>query len=86
MAAAEYAKSQGRDEILFFAVDYPEDARRAIQEGTLTATVSQSPALLSELAVDAADKAIRGEAIEPRIIINTPVVTKDNVEQMPADY
>lgn len=86
VAAAEYAKAQGRDEILFFAVDYPEDARRAIQEGTLTATVSQSPALLSELAVDAADKAIRGEKIEPKIIINTPVVTKDNVEQMPADY
>jgi ABC-type sugar transport system substrate-binding protein len=86
VAAAEYAKSQGRDEILFFAVDYPEDARRAIKEGTLTATVSQSPALLSQLAIEAADKAIKGEKIEPSIIIKTPVVTKDNVEQMPADY
>ena len=86
VAAAEYAKAQGRDEILFFAVDYPEDARRAIQEGTLTATVSQSPALLSELAVEAADKAVRGEAIDAKIIIKTPLVTKDNVEQMPADY
>ena len=86
VAAAEYAKSQGRDEILFFAVDYPEDARRAIQEGTLTATVSQSPALLSELAVDAADKALRGEMVDQKIIIKTPLVTKDNVEEMPADY
>lgn len=86
VAAAEYAKSQGRDEILFFAVDYPEDARRAIQEGTLTATVSQSPALLSELAVNAADKALRGEAVDQKIIIKTPLVTKDNVEEMPADY
>ncbi|HEV7250164.1 MAG TPA: sugar ABC transporter substrate-binding protein [Shinella sp.] len=86
VAAAEYAKSQGRDEILFFAVDYPEDARRAIQEGTLTATVSQSPALLSELAVDAADKALRGETVDQKIIIKTPLVTKDNVEEMPADY
>ncbi|MDX3973831.1 sugar ABC transporter substrate-binding protein [Shinella sp.] len=86
VAAAEYAKSQGRDEILFFAVDYPEDARRAIQEGTLTATVSQSPALLSELAVNAADKALRGETVDQKIIIKTPLVTKDNVEEMPADY
>jgi ABC-type sugar transport system substrate-binding protein len=86
VAAAEYAKSQGRNEILFFAVDYPEDARRAIKEGSLTATVSQSPALLSELAVEAADKAIKGEKVEPKIIIKTPVITKDNVEQMPADY
>lgn len=86
VAAAEYAKSQGREEILFFAVDYPEDARRAIQEGTLTATVSQSPALLSELAVNAADKALRGETVDQKIIIKTPLVTKDNVEEMPADY
>lgn len=86
VAAAEYAKAQGRDEILFFAVDYPEDARRAIEEGTLTATVSQSPALLSELAVEAADKAVRGEAVDAKIIIETPLITKDNVEQMPADY
>lgn len=86
VAAAEYAKSQGREEILFFAVDYPADARQAIEEGTLTATVSQSPALLSKLAVEAADKAIKGQSVEPRIIIETPLVTKDNVEQMPADY
>jgi ABC-type sugar transport system substrate-binding protein len=86
VAAAEYAKSQGRDEVKFIAVDYPEDARRAIKEGTLTATVSQSPALLSKLAVEAADKAIRGEKVEPRIIIKNTLVTKDNVEQVPADY
>ncbi|MBB3396042.1 sugar ABC transporter substrate-binding protein [Rhizobium sp. BK060] len=86
VAAAEYAKSQGRDEVKFFAVDYPEDARRAIKEGTLTATVSQSPAKLSELAVQAADKAIRGEKVEPKIIIDNTLITKDNVEQIQADY
>jgi len=86
VAAAEYAKSQGRTEVKFFAVDYPEDARRAIKEGTLTATVSQSPAMLSKLAVEAADKAIRGEKVEPQIIIDNTLVTKANVEQVPADY
>lgn len=86
VAAAEYAKSQGRDEVKFFAVDYPEDARRAIKEGTLTATVSQSPALLSKLAVEAADKAVRGEKVEPEIIIDNTLITKDNVDKVPADY
>ncbi len=86
VAAAEYAKAQGRDEVMFFAVDYPEDARRAIKEGTLTATVSQSPALLSKLAVEAADKAIRGEKVEPKIIIQNTLITKNNVEQVSADY
>jgi ABC-type sugar transport system substrate-binding protein len=86
VAAAEYAKQHGRDEVMFFAVDYPEDARRAIQEGTLTATVSQSPALLSKLAVEAADKAVRGDKVEPQIIIQNTLISKDNVEQVPADY
>ena len=35
--------SQGRDEVLFLGIDYPEDARRAIQEGTLLATINQDP-------------------------------------------
>jgi len=86
VAAAEYAKSQGRDEVMFFAVDYPEDARRAVKEGSLTATVSQSPALLSKLAVEAADKAIRGEPVEPKILIQNTLVSKENVDQVPADY
>ncbi len=86
VAAAEYAKSQGRDEVKFFGIDYPEDARVAIQEGTLFATVNQDPKLLARTAVGTLDKVIKGEPVEKLIVIDTPVITKDNVEQMPAAY
>ena len=42
--------------------------------------------LFRSLAVEAADKSIRGEKVEPQIIIDNTLVTKDNVEQIPADY
>lgn len=86
VAAAEYAKSQGRDEVVFVGIDYPEDARRAIQEGTLLATISQSPKLLAKLAVETADKAAKGETVEKEIMIETTLMTKDNVDQKEADY
>lgn len=86
VAAAEYAKSQGRDEIKFVGLDYPEDARVAIQEGTLYATINQDPALLAKLAVQTLDKAVKGEKVEKTILIETPTITKDNVEQHPAAY
>jgi len=86
VAAAEYAKSQGREEVTFIGIDYPEDARRAIREGTLLATISQDPKLLARLAVETADKASKGETVKKVILIETTTITKDNVEEKPADY
>ena len=86
VAAAEYAKSQGRDEVVFVGIDYPEDARRAIREGTLLATISQDPKMLAKLAVETADKAARGEKVEKVVMIETTTITKENVEQKTADY
>lgn len=86
VAAAEYAQSQGRDEIVFVALDYPEDARQAIQEGSLYATINQDPQLMAKLAVEAADRATKGEPVDKLILIDAPMVTKDNVEDIPAAY
>jgi len=86
VAAAEYAHSQGRDEIVFVALDYPEDARVAIQKGLLLATINQSPALMAELAVKSAKTLLNGGKVEKKVIIDTPVITKENVEANPAAY
>lgn len=86
VAAAEYAKSQGRDEVIFVALDYPADARRAIQEGTLYATINQSPATMAEVALKSIQDLLAGKTIEKSVQIETPVITKDNVEQVPAAY
>ena len=86
VAAAEYAKSQGREEVLFVALDYPADARRAIQEGTLYATINQSPATMAEVALKTIQDLLAGKTVEKAIQIDTPVITKENVEQVPAAY
>lgn len=86
VAAAEYAASQGRDEIIFVALDYPEDARIAIQEGTLFATLNQSPATMAELALKTARTVVDGGTVEPELRIETPVITKENVDAVPAAY
>ncbi|MDB5527125.1 MAG: ribose transporter, ribose-binding protein [Devosia sp.] len=86
VAAAEYAHSQGRDEVKFIALDYPADARAAIQNGILYATINQSPATMAEVALQTVKTALEGGAVEPVILIDTPVVTAENVEASPAAY
>lgn len=86
VAAADYAKSRGREEIIFVALDYPQDARRAIEEGTLYATISQSPTAIAILAMENMKVAIEGGAIKPELLIETPAITAQNVAQYPADY
>jgi len=86
VAAAEYAHSQGRDEVVFVALDYPEDSRAAIQKGILHATINQSPALMASIALETTKKALDGQAVEKTILIDTPTITKENVDSMPAAY
>lgn len=86
-AGARLAHSSGREEIMFIACDYPEDARAAIQEGALFATLNQSPALMAEEAIEAISTVvIDGGEVEEEILIETPTVTSENVEDMPAAY
>lgn len=86
-AGARLAHSSGRNEIMFVACDYPEDARAAIQEGTLYATLNQSPAVMAEEAIQAISTVVvDGGEVEDEILIETPTVTADNVEDTPAAY
>jgi ABC-type sugar transport system substrate-binding protein len=86
VAAAEYAKSQGRDEVKFFAVDYPEEARAAIQSGTLYATINQSPAKMATVALETVKTVLDGGTVEKTIMIDNPAITAENVEEHPAAY
>lgn len=85
-AGAKLAHSKGREEIKFIACDYPEDARKAIQEGALYATLNQSPALMAEEAIKAMKTVVDGGEVDDAILIETPTVTADNVESSPAAY
>ncbi|MBM6584222.1 sugar ABC transporter substrate-binding protein [Microvirga sp. BT689] len=86
VAAAEYAKSVGRTDVKFVALDYPADVRKAIIDGTMLATVNQDPGLMGRLTVETLEKVLKGQTVEKEIVIETPMITKANAESTPAAY
>lgn len=71
------AGKTGKIRVLGF--DAVEDARKAIVAGTMAATVAQFPDEMGRVAVEAAVKAIRGEAVPPETSVRIGLITKDNV-------
>lgn len=51
---------------------------RAIESGTLSATIGQNPYDIGYLSVEQAQKAIKGEYVEKRIDIGVDIITEDN--------
>ena len=52
------------------------DADKAVKDGTLAATIAQQPDQMGKIAIDTAQKVIKGEAVEAKIPVNLKVVTK----------
>lgn len=61
--------------------DGTPDGLKAIQAGTLAASVAQQPQLLGKQAVQAAVKAAKGEKVEATLAVPVKIVTKDNVSE-----
>lgn len=57
------------------------DMVKAIEAGTLTATVTQNPYDMGYLSVENALKAINGETVETRIDSGIDIITKDNAKE-----
>ncbi|MDU3961466.1 MAG: D-ribose ABC transporter substrate-binding protein, partial [Veillonella sp.] len=52
------------------------DADKAVKDGTLAATIAQQPDQMGKIAIDTAQKIIKGEAVEAKIPVDLKVVTK----------
>ena len=86
---ADYAKKQGRDDVLFIAGDYPTQIEDAIKAGSVYGTVDQSPVTQGERAAEFAHAWLTGEKDKverPTSIIELPAVTKDNVADNPSSW
>ncbi|MFE0471401.1 substrate-binding domain-containing protein [Streptomyces sp. NPDC058947] len=59
--------------------DGTPDGLKAVESGTLYASVAQQPSQLGRIAVDNALKALRGEKVEETVKVPVKVVTKENV-------
>lgn len=66
----------GRVRVLGF--DAVDDARRALAEGRMEATVAQYPDEMGRLAVETAVKALKGEQVPPEVVVRIGLVTKEN--------
>lgn len=64
LGAMEAIAAAGRsDEIMIVGFDAIDDAREAVKEGEMAATVAQKPGLMGEMAVETAIKVVNGEEV-----------------------
>ncbi|NUT96073.1 MAG: substrate-binding domain-containing protein [Saccharothrix sp.] len=70
----------GKD-VAVVGFDGTPDGLKAIEDGTMTATVAQQPDVLGRKAVEQAVKAARGEAVQEVVDVEVKVVTKKNVAE-----
>jgi ABC-type sugar transport system substrate-binding protein len=61
--------------------DGTPDGLKAVQDGTMAATVAQQPKVLGRQAVEQAVKAARGEQVQQVIDVEVKIVTKQNVAE-----
>ncbi|MGP3933232.1 D-ribose ABC transporter substrate-binding protein [Nonomuraea sp. KM88] len=64
--------------------DGTPDALKAVQAGTMAATVAQQPKLLGRQAVEAAVQVAKGETVQKTVAVPVKVVTKENVADFQA--
>ncbi|ANZ37128.1 D-ribose ABC transporter substrate-binding protein [Lentzea guizhouensis] len=70
----------GKD-VMVVGFDGTPDGLKAIQEGTLFATIAQQPKALGEKAVEQAVHAAKGEAVQQVVDVEVKVITKQNVAE-----
>ena len=77
LGAIEAIRAAGKTgKIRVIGFDAVDDAREAIKQGTMEATVAQFPREMGRIAVESAVKAIRGEPVPPESQVRIELVKK----------
>lgn len=81
LGAIEAIAAAGRTgKIRVIGFDALDDAKKAIAEGTMEASVAQFPYEMGKVAVENAVKVIRGEEVPDEIKVRLELVTKANIQ------
>jgi ABC-type sugar transport system substrate-binding protein len=82
VAAAEFARQNGRDEVKFILGDYPADVRQAIIDGHIVGTIKADPYELGFESMRVARMILDGRVSEVPTPLYVPVstITADNAE------
>jgi len=85
VAAADFARQNGREEVQFILGDYPADVRQAIMDGYVLGTINQDPYPQAYEGVRMAWLLLNGqEADIPRPnFLELPIITADNAMDTP---
>lgn len=79
LGAAKALGSKAGKSVQVVGFDGTPDGLKAVEGGTLYASVAQQPSQLGRIAVDNAVRAIQGKKVEETIKVPVKVVTKENV-------
>ncbi|MDR1893953.1 MAG: sugar ABC transporter substrate-binding protein [Spirochaetales bacterium] len=71
--------------ILVYGVDGAPDAKKAIQEGTMTGTGAQSPLNIGKFTAETALKVINGQSVDKNIVVETFIINSDNLSSYNVD-
>ncbi|MBC7264845.1 MAG: substrate-binding domain-containing protein, partial [Chloroflexi bacterium] len=83
LAVAEAVAAAGKQgQIIIVGTDFIEDAKQAIKEGRMQASVAFSPYMYGQLGVRMAVMVAEGKPIPEGVHTLNVLVTKDNVAQM----
>ena len=72
-------------DVLVYGVDGSPDGKKAIKDGSMTGTGAQSPQQIGKKAAQAALDVIDGKTIEKSIVVDTFLITKNNVDEYGTD-
>jgi ABC-type sugar transport system substrate-binding protein len=85
VAAADFARKNGREDVQFILGDYPADVRQAIMDGYILGTINQNPYPQAYEGVHMAWLLLNGQeaAIPKPNYMKLPIITKENAEETP---
>jgi ribose transport system substrate-binding protein len=79
LGAIEAIAAGGRTgSVRVLGFDAVDDARKALVEGRMEATVAQYPDEMGRLAIETAVKAVKGEPVPPEAVVRIGLVTREN--------
>lgn len=80
LGAIEYLQETGKSNVLVAAYDALEEAKEAVQAGTLAVTIDQQAAEQGYMGIQYAVRALAGEHLPQETIIDVLVVNADNIK------
>ena len=86
LGAIEAIDAAGRrGEIIVVGFDALNDAKKAIEEGTMNGSVAQYPFDMGRLAIENAYRLIKGNKIDKNIPVKIGLITKQNMDAQPIE-